>query len=568
MLVTHSLSESLQKQPSFRQSSADLFARQMRHIEQLATHVSTPPPVVDAPVAPARNTPPPIANSTAASRFPAAPEIIEDHPQLDDVFAEPLQVNAAEITGEPVEAETFFQAVDENPLSSQGVEYWPEPESPPVIFKEAEEIEPIAEPEVTIAIPLPERSTLAERRHRLRLLMKQTHPQPPVDPEVKMDVVPAASCEMMEEPAAVPKITINTPEPIEEIRTESAVKPKLIEWEQPDDIPSVDEIEAEALIEFEPAIEDDLLTTASTAQKDTHIAFARKHNHFIEWEQPEDDIPSIEDVMEARTSEETHMIRAIQFKPEDFQVAAAVRERIEAEPKISATTPITVEENGVSVAEPARFEFVPTLLDNTKEPSKPEPRRDYSSIFTSYGPVDSTPNAFPYRSMSIGLGLMIVAAIIGLGGDPLWRYFSAPEPSKPVTATAAPAPAGPLPARSHRSTDDEPPAPESEPPISLSDSEPVDEAPKHAEPTRSTTALPASPKARRTVRTSAPVSIPPDRTVSTPFAPSTVVITYGGGNARRSDSQQERPSNGSSRSGDPSKSGATRPRIVQIPPNR
>lgn len=46
MLVTHALSESLQKQPGSRQTSAGLLARQLRHIEQLATHSSTPPPAV------------------------------------------------------------------------------------------------------------------------------------------------------------------------------------------------------------------------------------------------------------------------------------------------------------------------------------------------------------------------------------------------------------------------------------------------------------------------------------------------------------------------------------------
>ncbi|MEO5857716.1 MAG: protein kinase [Pyrinomonadaceae bacterium] len=55
MLLTHTLFESLQKQPGLRQSTADLFARQMRHIEQLATHVSTPPPVVAAAAAGARS---------------------------------------------------------------------------------------------------------------------------------------------------------------------------------------------------------------------------------------------------------------------------------------------------------------------------------------------------------------------------------------------------------------------------------------------------------------------------------------------------------------------------------
>src|SRR5688572_18221884 len=43
MLLTHTLMESLQKQPAKRQSSANAFARQLRHIEQLALHSPTPP---------------------------------------------------------------------------------------------------------------------------------------------------------------------------------------------------------------------------------------------------------------------------------------------------------------------------------------------------------------------------------------------------------------------------------------------------------------------------------------------------------------------------------------------
>lgn len=49
MLITHSVMEALQKQPRLRQSSANLLARQLRHIEQLATHVSTPPPAAAVP---------------------------------------------------------------------------------------------------------------------------------------------------------------------------------------------------------------------------------------------------------------------------------------------------------------------------------------------------------------------------------------------------------------------------------------------------------------------------------------------------------------------------------------
>ena len=46
MLLTHAVMESLSKKPGQRQSSANAFARQLRHIEQLATHIPTPRPVV------------------------------------------------------------------------------------------------------------------------------------------------------------------------------------------------------------------------------------------------------------------------------------------------------------------------------------------------------------------------------------------------------------------------------------------------------------------------------------------------------------------------------------------
>jgi len=52
MLVANTLMESLTKWPERRQSSANAFARQLRHIEQLATHESTPPPAVAIPPAP------------------------------------------------------------------------------------------------------------------------------------------------------------------------------------------------------------------------------------------------------------------------------------------------------------------------------------------------------------------------------------------------------------------------------------------------------------------------------------------------------------------------------------
>lgn len=58
MLISHTLMESLSKRADLRQASADLFARQLRHIEQLATHVSTPPPAVQIAEPPVAKQPP------------------------------------------------------------------------------------------------------------------------------------------------------------------------------------------------------------------------------------------------------------------------------------------------------------------------------------------------------------------------------------------------------------------------------------------------------------------------------------------------------------------------------
>ena len=91
MLLTHTIYEALQKQPSFRQSTADLFARQMRHIEQLATHVSTPPPAVA--IAAAAATSPVRAQDPSVARAVAPPEI----------RAEPIATVAAIEAAPPIE---------------------------------------------------------------------------------------------------------------------------------------------------------------------------------------------------------------------------------------------------------------------------------------------------------------------------------------------------------------------------------------------------------------------------------------------------------------------------------
>lgn len=51
MLLTHTLSDALQKTTRTRLKTANAFTRRLRHIEQLATHSSTPPPAMSYPAA-------------------------------------------------------------------------------------------------------------------------------------------------------------------------------------------------------------------------------------------------------------------------------------------------------------------------------------------------------------------------------------------------------------------------------------------------------------------------------------------------------------------------------------
>ena len=77
MLLTHTLSDALQKQTRTRLKSANAFARRLRHIEQLATHSSTPPPAVAYPAAMSKpvvafTTPVKIENPVAVAAYTIA----------------------------------------------------------------------------------------------------------------------------------------------------------------------------------------------------------------------------------------------------------------------------------------------------------------------------------------------------------------------------------------------------------------------------------------------------------------------------------------------------------------
>jgi serine/threonine protein kinase len=142
MLVTHTLTESLQKLPKRRQSSANALARQLRHIEQLATHTSTPPPAgqsyatPEPPVLPtmqARS----VSNAPAAAAVvPARAPSVESRPikiESTPVFQPPaVKVEAPPVTTEveiptEIEPEVVDHAVEAETLEAGRAEPAPQP---------------------------------------------------------------------------------------------------------------------------------------------------------------------------------------------------------------------------------------------------------------------------------------------------------------------------------------------------------------------------------------------------------------------------------------------------------
>lgn len=115
MLVTHALTEALQKQPRLRQSSANTFARQLRHIEQLATHSSTPPPagVIPRTSAPAQKTPAPSLVSSPKSVDDTGGQIFPS--TIETEYISTSEVIASTVTG-PRESEPLAEVSAPKPI--------------------------------------------------------------------------------------------------------------------------------------------------------------------------------------------------------------------------------------------------------------------------------------------------------------------------------------------------------------------------------------------------------------------------------------------------------------------
>ena len=291
MLVTHALSESLQKQPQMRQSSANLFARQMRHIELEATHVSTPPPAGAVPAPPA-----PVRTVTPAKVIAAPPPVSRPKLSIEKQKVIRLENNVApspspEPVVQPIEA-----VADVVPAESVEVQH--------VVEVRRQETS----------------SSVHERVSRLKHRMKSWRAKVTAPRMFETPVV---------EPIALP------------------------------DVSDVEQIKDTTVLAGAP-----LLQAKSDEIAPEKIAPTR-----IEWEQPEDDIPSVDDVLEVLAKEHTDEIPLAPAKPAEI-------------PLIAAPVEATVTEAIVEV---------PAIITPAVESIRPEPEISPAAATVEVPPVKAAP---------------------------------------------------------------------------------------------------------------------------------------------------------------------------------
>ncbi len=228
MLLTHTLTDALQKQTRTRLKSANALARRIRHIEQLATHSSTPPPAVAYPATMNKAAVVFTPQAKVESVQPAVPlkvETIEENPPLvqnietfmteePPAVAEdslPLPENPAEVESAPVveaqsafenppvveesetplavEAETFGEnpPVAENPVMSENPPDDAEPafDETPATVEYAFEAEPLVEEFAAAETPV---AALEENPSQTPTALEVSPEAPPVIEEISAEI--------------------------------------------------------------------------------------------------------------------------------------------------------------------------------------------------------------------------------------------------------------------------------------------------------------------------------------------------------------------------------------------
>ena len=307
MLVTHALTEALQKQTRLRQPSVNTLARQLRHIEQLATHSSTPPPAGTVNTRPAPVPPAMPGASVPKVSLPAAAMsgIVVDLDDQQFVETPEIITQAGDIIRNDVKT-------DDARVSSATSTVRPR------MISVEDALEEAAATLTNLETPAPQRPS------RLQALKKKL--------SAMAGLLGSARGEAREAPAAFDDYA-NLVQPVatSEVGTAARV-PKKIEWVQPeDDIPSLDAVQEVLALDHDipmPVIESRFESIEISA-RDAENEGAPRVPEKIEWVQPEDDIPSLDAVQEVLAPDHDIPMPVIEASSESIEISAG---EVEKEP--------------------------------------------------------------------------------------------------------------------------------------------------------------------------------------------------------------------------------------------
>jgi serine/threonine protein kinase len=417
MLLTHTLTEALRKPPRLRHASANAFARQIRHIEQLATHISTPPPVVTvSPPLPA----PKFANVIPANPVDAAPvktpgEFSKESFQTE-ISAESLKKktepraetenrsNSDEIKIESLENKLEIELIPAAKDANEPVKCEEEPDDPVIEFKENYDLASDLKAESEFI-------TISEFEN------------------------PSTEFPEMPETVEFSDGETNVENFVEEEIFAAPVEFETQKIEFVHDEPNESEIVAHEPAEF---------TNVSAEREEIpHVSPNRKPT-LIEWQQDEDDIPSEADVLEAQLREQlaeyAEPPKTEQIAVEKFYFA-----------KESLPEDVFLPEEELSPVEDYSLlrdevELLPASFENAK---KTEAFERENAVFFSSESWIAAPFPLYNRSLVIGGGFaaLLILFLVGVAfvsGGALWATEAKPETvltvseQKPAALTESP----------------------------------------------------------------------------------------------------------------------------------
>ena len=538
MLLTHTLMEALRKQPEIRQASANAFARQMRHMEQLATHSSVPPPALTVPPVPPKHE---LDKNTVARPVPSAnipfAVVVEENSESAAIIIEPDRVSGVADEIEPAWT-----------ITANSVDNLREMVEDPADNTTAQT--------ETVEQNGPRRSRLRSIKRRLRLGASRSSVTSASDAHDIQVISRNSIDEPIAQTAAAQEQMVEAKEPrrsrLRELKRKlRSMAPNILQTKSVEPHPITEMIVPSKARSTETRAVETIETAAAG------VVSARTPR-VVKWEQPDDDIPTRSDVVES-LMQESGVVPVLDAAPKEIAYAPAYSSRISIDLEPPEVPVRFLPEENLLPNRPQKVVFLPSLGISAIRETLDDQSGPMFSAF--YGQSSSG-----HRWKMVGGGIVMLAALFFVGRIATRDFAPADsESTPPVTAAGGTSPirieqpvsvspASPTTVKNVRSS------PPKEPEVAQAKPLPSkDDQPPSTERTRKSV-VDASLKRGTPYAALIGLNLGP-----TQPSMSTVVITYGNGKVTsRTESGKrsidKKPAAALKKSTDPA-----RPRVVKVP---